>query len=148
VRTLFLAFMIILLPLRGWIGDAMATQMATHATMQTPLPAVIQQQHAPESIAARAHRSGADAHFDAPFISETTSIKIDCADHMKSDGSKPVATSPCGSCAMCQACNTVAMGITQPGFTIASLSPEVPAAVTALRFASADRALGLKPPIS
>jgi hypothetical protein len=51
MRHLVLALMIALLPLRGWVGDAMATQMASSSI-------------AIESRAARAHEMAATASFD------------------------------------------------------------------------------------
>jgi hypothetical protein len=135
--------MIILLPLRGWMGDAMATQMAS----QMNFPALAQQQVAIESIAANAHESGASAHFDAQVANATASVKPDCADHMNGNDPMPSTASHCDSCTLCQACSAVLIAEPLPGLAAMSTSPCVPAA-TARRFASADRALGLKPPIS
>jgi hypothetical protein len=53
----------------------------------------------------------------------------------------------CGTCTACQVCHTVAVGGT-PLIDTVHGAPQAPPAAHATRFASAEPALGLKPPIS
>jgi hypothetical protein len=118
MRRWFFVLLILLLPLRGLIGDAMATQMA--------MPG----HHAP-AISPMLHEDGASgsAHAHASSVGEA----MDAAH--------------CETCAMCQTCHTVA--VLQPAGlpTVPQISPRSPSAAMH-RFASAERALFLKPPIS
>lgn len=139
--------MIVLLPLRGWIGDAMATQMGTQAVLLISTQPSTEQQVAPEIIAAHAHKSGAGGHFHAEMAEEVTPVQADCADHLRGDTTASAAAPHCESCTMCQACHTVAIETSLMDSAVFSFSPGVPRFV-ASRFASADRTLGLKPPIS
>ncbi len=138
-----LALMIVLLPLRGWTGDAMATQMASGmaaaATANTPSSHL----HAPDAEAA--------AHHDMAMESPETMLSMhDCAGHAAvaeavQDDATPA--SPCGSCEACQACHTIALfheGSTTP---LVQRAPGTSVSA-ATRFISADTALNQKPPIS
>uniref|UniRef100_UPI0040361CB4 hypothetical protein n=1 Tax=Polaromonas sp. TaxID=1869339 RepID=UPI0040361CB4 len=131
--------MIALLPIRGWVGDVMATEMAS--------PQAVQLHHATEMVAAQAHGTGAEAHVDhaSPDVSATTPAP-DCAGHGAGD-SLPVANGFCASCAVCQACHTVALSPLMSSTPSARVPPALPRAPAA-RFASAIAALGQKPPIS
>ncbi len=53
----------------------------------------------------------------------------------------------CGTCTACQVCHTVALG-GMPLVDIVHSAPQAPPAAHAARFASAEPAQGLKPPIS
>lgn len=142
--------MIALLPLRGFAGDLMATEMAIVMVgqMQTHRADAI------ENIASHADHSGASGHFNSHH--ETATVQPAamtanaCAGH--------VATEQChssdshgdthGSCQACQACHTVALSLAlalnsvQPVFSSSAL-PDLVAAT----FVSAEAALGQKPPI-
>jgi len=146
-RPLFIA-MIFLLLLRGLVGDAMATGMAA-GHLQQLAPAT-------EFVAAHAHESRVDGHFDhdmamEPAASMTHSATPpDCAGHASGQTSDPTtqdATGHCDSCVACQACNTVALS----PVTTRTASLAIPPALAhspAAQFASAVAALGQKPPIS
>ena len=147
-RPLFIA-MIFLLLLRGWVGDAMATGMAAgHLQQVSP---------ATESVAAHAHESWADDHFDhdmamepAASMTHSAAIPPDCAGHaagQTSDPMTPGAAGHCDSCAACQACNTFALSPVTTRTTSLATSPALPHSPAA-RFASAVATLGQKPPIS
>jgi len=148
MRFLLLALMIALLPLRGWMGDVMATDMAASQGQARQIAA--------KTTAPHAHNAGktghvhhemtapeamqADAQPDTPSASASSP---DCLDHA-SDAS---AHGQCGSCPTCQACHTVAL-------SPAALTPRpvfhpfaLPVSAAA-QFASAEAALGQKPPIS
>ena len=140
MRHLVLALMIALLPLRGWAGDAMATQMASTAI-------------AIETGAPRAHEIAAKASFEHKNESVEASKAVpDCHEHLADslagqDQSETAANSDhCGTCQACQACHTVALSPSalkvSASFTPPQLRPTRNAA-----FTSAAAALGQKPPI-
>ncbi|WP_411878785.1 hypothetical protein [Polaromonas sp. YR568] len=120
------ALLIALLPLRGWMGDAMATQMAAG-----------QLQHHQAQAADPAH---------AGHPAQTAPAPHDCADPAD-NGSTHAAGGHCESCAACQACHTVALSLAATGLmpVFSALRLASPAADL---FASADAALRKKPPIS
>ena len=125
MRRLILILMLVLLPLRGWVGEAMAMEM------------LAQQAVAIENIATNARHTSVDDTFG-------TEIKADC--HGAAEALDP-GTSACGTCQLCQICHTVAA----PAPFFALPAPWLPHAqpTTGLaRFASAPAAFALKPPIS
>lgn len=120
MRHLVLALMILLLPLRGWVGDVMATHMASEAVTI-------------EAGAVRTHEMSAPT---------------DCAGHSASkqaDSSVPTNASS-ETCQACQACHTVALSC-NTAIDSALLEAPSPPLVIAAQFTSADTALGQKPPI-
>ena len=123
MRFLVLALMIVLLPLRGWAGDAMATQMATHMAITAV---------SSEIAADRTHEMSA----------------TDCAGHSASkQADSSVSKSANGeTCQSCQACHTVALSSSTAIDSVLFQAPSLPL-VTAAQFTSADTALGQKPPI-
>ena len=137
--------MIALLPLRGFAGDVMATEMAIQMATQA------QSHHADatKDIAAHADHSGASGHFDSHHetatAQEAATTTNACADHLAAEQCHSSDTH--GSCQACQACHTVALALAfdpvQPVFA-SSMLPRLAAA----QFASAEAALGQKPPIS
>jgi len=134
MRRWFFVLLILLLPLRGWIGDAMAVQMALPSQQ---VPAAVAMQHtAGDAQAAHTHLS---------FIA--SAVADDCGGHMGAqDTGDEMDAAHCGACAMCQTCHTVAL--LQPADLLATtqVSPMSPRVALQL-FASAERALLLKPPI-
>lgn len=159
MRCLILALMIVLLPLRGWIGDAMAMNSATGP------------QIAIQNIATDVHPTLGSDHFDAQtsrFI--LAGALPDCADHAPTSGAVAVpdpalSSSPgasahpdcadCdgdhashdGTCNACQVCHTVAMSADTrplPALALPAFAP----ATSFHSFTSALPAPGLKPPIS
>ena len=134
MRRWFFVLLILLLPLRGWVGDAMAMQMA--------LPG----QHAPASGPmqhADGHSEPAHAHLSPVALAAAD----DCGEHTTAqDPGDESDSAHCEACAMCQTCHTVA--VLQPAVLLATgqVSPTPPAG-NMHGFVSADRALLLKPPI-
>jgi hypothetical protein len=152
VRHLIFALMIALLPLRGWVGDAMATQMAVHSLLQTGIESASNQQpheaDATETIAAGARNTAAAGSFDHHAAAAQGAMPADCLEHGgATDLASKDSGSGCPDCAFCQACHTVAMIAAEP-----NLSPSAPPSAlpqpAAARFASAEAAPGQKPPIS
>jgi cytochrome c553 len=117
MRAFVIALMIALLPLRGWVGDAMAAQMA--------LPLVQAAAHAGAS------------HVDCPLHGASAQM-----DQAQDDG-----TDQDGACTVCQACHTLALEASAPSSAIQDPA-RIVASIAAPDFASADRALSVKPPIA
>jgi len=141
MRTLFLALMIALLPIRGWLGDAMAIEMVRHA-----MPAA-------EAVAGAA-RAATEAHcHEAGDMAMTAMDNAAHADHAMADthgdgsDSDHASHQGCGTCTACQVCHSVALGGTELR-GIAHDAPQAAPAAPAARFASTEPFLGLKPPIS
>ncbi len=135
MRPLLFVFMITLLLLRGWTGDAMANDMAL-ASLQQPHQA---QQSTTKTIAAHAHGKSEEAHFDHESAMPETH---DCPGHSAED-----ADGHCQSCDACQACHSVALTPAAVGAAPLFSSRTQPRAKAA-RFASAEAVPGHKPPIS
>ena len=137
MRHIVLALMIALLPLRGWAGDVMATQMAGSAL-------------AIEKGAARAHETGAKVSFhqEKQVINISPAVP-DCHEQgvSHSDTTDTSTNDHCSTCAACQSCHTVALSPASPGLATSFNRPQV-RQVIASRFTSADAALGQKPPIT
>ena len=157
MRALLFAFMIALLLLRGWAGDAMASEMAL-APLQHPHPHPASQPQpqpfAPETIAVHAHGASVNARLDLSFFTPAAPGALqatpDCAGHAANgapDGAAPAAHGSCPSCDACQACHSAAL---IPACVSASpaFGPRIQPPAPTARFASADAAPGQKPPIS
>jgi hypothetical protein len=141
MRTLLLALMIALLPIRGWLGDAMAVEMALHAM---PAAATVSM----ASAATEAHCQDAMDADDSMGMQMAMSghPTQDPQDHATHDGGG-TDHQGCGTCTACQVCHTVALG-GMPLVDTVRLAPQAPPAAHTERFASAEPAQGLKPPIS
>ena len=114
--------MIVLLPLRGWVGDAMAGQM-------------LQQQLA--GVASASAQVG-------PSVAHE-----DCMGHAApaDEAATPASPADCPTCASCQVCSPVALAFDATMPRPLTLVAPVPASPLA-RFASAEPAPAFKPPIS
>lgn len=133
--------MIVLLPLRGWIGDAMATEMVSSG--------VTHLQTATKTVADHTHQTGANPHSDHASQQEDVVLAQavpDCAGHGAAEGT-PGADTHCATCTVCQSCHTVALS-PSAAHSVAVLSPPALPYSPAVSFASALAALGQKPPIS
>lgn len=123
MRILFLALMIALLPLRGWVGDAMALERVTPS--QTTHHAA-----APATALPDCH----EAHPDHAGMAGTAS----------EDAGQ--ASADCDTCTACQICHSVALTAVLPP----TLTPDLPTLAprsSLPQYASAERAAGFKPPI-
>ncbi|MFS2053287.1 hypothetical protein ACEN9J_30005 [Variovorax sp. Varisp41] len=139
MRTLFLALMIALLPVRGWLGDAMAIEMVRHS-----MPAA-------EAVAGAA-QAATEAHcHEAGDMAMSAMDGASREDHAMADGhgddGDHASHQGCGTCTACQVCHSVALGGTELS-GIAHDAPQAAPAAPAARFASTEPFLGLKPPIS
>jgi hypothetical protein len=148
VRRLFFVLMITLLLLRGWIGEAMATDMAAAGLQPAP--------SATKTIATHTHETRAEPPFDHQTVNSGAAHAAhgaaamggvgDCADQPLDTAAQP-AGAHCSFHAACQACYTPT-----PTTAVAPLTPVFSAltrpSAAAARFASADAAPSQKPPIS
>ena len=128
MRRFIFIFMIALLPLRGWMGEAMATTMAANEIAINKI--AIEAINTPATGELSSKLSPPDCHmFDAkqPLDSndESTSNQV---------------------CSHCQACHATGLVNTVKIISCASFHFAQPAAFNS-PFASANLALGQKPPI-
>ena len=143
MRHLIFALMIALLPLRGWMGDAMATQMAVQALQTAQAPAASPDVAEPASSRLTVPHHGAAASFAVGMAS-------DCATHVIEDATSGGAASvnaSCENCPACQACHTVALSAVEHRQAAHAPPGPIPGS-SMMFFASADPASGQKPPIS
>jgi len=143
MRLLLLALMIALLPLRGWVGDAMAMELMA-ATLQST-------EDATDLIAHHPNKTRANTEFDAqpeelhhaecPGHAAMTGTPADSQHH--ADGANG---SDCATCAACQICHTIALTPMTLHIASAALPARLPQA-SSHHFSSAERATGFKPPI-
>ena len=150
MRIFLFALMIALLPLRGFAGDVMATEMAIQLAAQHSQQNEVRDHHADASknVAPHADHSGASGHFDSHHetaaAQEAATTANACAGHVAAEQCH--SSDNHGSCQACQACHTVALSLAfnqaQPVLASSTLPH-----LAATQFASAEAALGQKPPI-
>ena len=136
MRHLLLALMIALLPLRGWVGDAMAMEMAARTVASLP----------DASSAAQAHPHAACQGDDPVAASAASPAPAHAMAHTGQSAGAPITYSDCGSCTTCEVCHSAAVVTGFPDMPALPLPVAVPAARPAV-FASAVPAPGFKPPI-
>jgi len=126
-----LVLMIALLPLRGWVGDAMATGMLVTAVAGARV--------APDMAVSDGHQA----------MEETPSMAhADCMGHDTAMQAASDMDPDYPSCTMCQTCHTVALSAPALlSLAAISLPHALPSAALPC-FVSADCALCIKPPIS
>ena len=171
MRFVLFALMIVLLPLRGWMSDAMATSMAV-AELTAPSHTL----HAIKSRAEQVTNTAANGAFNGKTevltgheharqpsadvsVGDSVSVSVsanhrvenaavttpDCVGH--TGGSEAATSDACGVCAACVACHLSALqpcAVTAQLFSLPSPTP----LLARQGFASADTALNQKPPIS
>ena len=141
MRRLVFILMIALLPLRGWMGEAMATEMATMhliaaQSINTPATAEFVTKNSTNGMS-----SHLEASADAALPS--TAMPADCEMHAKSASD---STPSKLQCSHCQACHAVGLACTVQIISASNSHNPAPAAHVSL-FASAPLALSQKPPI-
>jgi hypothetical protein len=126
MRVFFVALLIALLPVRGWVGDAMAISMASLPGGEHTAMAMA------DSDGAHDHHAGMD------------DVATDPAAHVATDAAADADTHSHSACDVCNG----------PVLTVADTSPDLARAVHALRadrveaFVSSVPRAGHKPPIS
>ena len=131
MRCLLVALMIVLLPVRGWVGNAMALDMAAQQVLMA-------QAVAPSPLAFNAE---SPMPADCPMHAQAT------ADAAGEASQTTGAGAHCNGCNTCQLCLALASftWIDPPtGVFTASAAP----LLSGLRFSSAESVSNLKPPIS
>lgn len=125
MRRWLVLLLVLLLPMRAWVGEAMAGEML----------------HLPAAVMAAGHAAEAPPQGHGPHA--------DCAGHAHASGAQPDAQPAfdpdCRTCASCQACSAVALAAQLPVRAAASFSHPQPQAVP-LAFSSAEPHLAFKPP--
>lgn len=138
MRRLFVALMILMLPLRGWIGDVMAMEL-----LQPALQAV--HTHAPAAAEASPHAHHGDGHAmhdaHAGHGHGAHGAAPGTADGHAGHGSSHLA------CTACQVCHSIAMAEAAPALGGEALPHAAPQAALP-HFASADARRLAEPPIS
>lgn len=145
MRFFVVILMLVLLPLRGWMGDAMATGMAAGAV---------------HTVSASAQEQTSDGHFEHLEVDTRPVARAmtDCAGHTAAPMSEAfpagqVSSDPTDQnghgdhCQTCQACHSVAMSSSALPKSSSFSAPSQPQALSA-PFTSAFAALSQKPPIS
>ena len=132
MRRRLLLVLVLLLTLRGWVGDAMAGQMLPQGATVAAVQTVNADEHDHSHAAAHGHGHDCDEHAQAPPAN---------------GHAQPQASADCSTCASCQMCSS--MGLTPPLAAEAQsvFSQPLPQTVQAA-YASAERALAFKPPRS
>ena len=146
MRVLLFILMLVLLPVRGWMGDAMATGMAVaelHAANSTK-PAI-------HSVADQANKTWAKDSFYTNNASmqahSVTGAPSDCAGHAGADDSATADADHCTPCSACGACHSASMSTATLDWA-AAVHGSAPLAWPADAFFSAVAAPHQKPPIS
>lgn len=137
MRRWLLLALIVLLPLRSWAGDAMASDMLVRHLAMAASAATLHMQR----------EAGQPPH-------EHTAVAPDCASHhlqAPSDFAQASADPArltdfgCATCASCQACSAAALEFTPLALPLISFAQATPVSPP-WRFASADARQGDKPP--
>lgn len=125
MRVLLLALMIALLPVRGWVGNAMAVDMAAQQVML------------------------AQAAPNAETSAATSAMPEDCPMNVQAiEAETPKADSAhCNGCNTCELCLALA-SFTWPGLQPAAFTLHAEPLAGGTLFTSAERASSFKPPIS
>ncbi len=134
MRYLLVALMIVLLPVRGWVGNAMALDMAAQQVLMA-------QAVAPSPLAFNAESL---MPADCPMHAQATA---DAADAAGEASQTTGAGAHCNGCNTCQLCLALASFTWMDPPTGVFTAPAAPL-LTGLRFSSAESVSNLKPPIS
>lgn len=137
-----MTLMIVLLPLQGWAGGAMATHMAAFAVSQSAGAGAADSSTLPVELSAAA-MPDCPGHAQAGAVVQAGAVQHG-AGHSGVDGT---TQGNAESCSACQVCHSVALAPLLIGVLLAAPSAAQPLAV-ATSFTSAAPALGQKPPIS
>ena len=146
MRHLLLILMIALLPMRGWVGDVMAMEMAMAAQKLVTI----------ELIANNVYSTRATGQFKGE---NRSAAQGECAEHAanaaihspsvadRASSADDATSGHCNTCGVCEICHSVAMAnpmaSNPPDFI-----PHTLPSIGSTRFASALTALSQKPPIS
>jgi hypothetical protein len=137
LRFWLLVLMMALLPLRGWVGDAMAGQMlAQKLSVVQPVSQDVTDapiQHADCPGHTGNGEVGAQAPADQPSASAASGNDANSGD--------------CGTCTACQVCHSAAF-VSVPEATLFASTFSIAPALGNVAFTSTDPLAGFKPPRS
>ena len=142
MRVVLFILMLTLLPLRGWVGDAMATNMAVAELQSAAQSKISMPPLADQSVKARA---------GVVVVIKSTSVHggsagSDCAGHTAASAAALDDADACTPCAACGACHSASISSVAPAWAAAVHGSTLPA-WPADAFLSADAADTQKPPI-
>lgn len=130
MRRWLLVFLVLLLPLRGWVGEAMAGQMPQERMAHVQVAKGGVHAHGSEA-AEHHHQDGHGPSHACPGVA--------------GPGDTGATHGDCGTCASCQVCSSVALSSTVPVIAPTRFSqprPETPQRA----YTSAESLLAFKPP--
>ena len=134
MRYLLVALMIVLLPVRGWVGNAMALDMAAQQVLMA-------QAVAPSQLAFNAE---SPMPADCPMHAQATADAVDAAAEASQTTGAGAHCNGCNTCQLCLAFASFTWIDPPTGVFTASAAPQL----SGLRFSSAESVSNLKPPIS
>ncbi len=134
MRYLLVALMIVLLPVRGWVGNAMALDMAAQQVLMA-------QAVAPSPLAFNAESL---MPADCPMHAQAPADAADAAGEASQTTGAGAHCNGCNTCQLCLALASFTWMDPPTGVFTASAAP----LLTGLRFSSAESVSNLKPPIS
>lgn len=138
MRMFMVALMIALLPLRGWLGDAMAAQDLRNGVQHEAA-------HVAASAESMSEASGyANCHAMSP---EAPATLMAHANDLHASPADAGASDNPERCFACQLCHSTALVTTSLSLVTQRL-PLAPPVSVALHFASAEPVRGFKPPIT
>ena len=141
MRHLLLALMIALLPVRGWMGNAMAIDMAVNMAMQQAVMTQSSTEGAtPGSGWNAVSRASAAMPEDCPMSAQNQ-------DGKSLEGEQAGETAASCNCNSCELCLALATS-TFPTMAKATFTPHAEPPSHGTRFSNAERVFSLKPPIS
>lgn len=138
MRVLLIAFMIALLPVRAWLGDAMAVSMVAWSDQAVVNAAAQLSNNTASTAVPPCHGSG-DAHGPAAFSGQLGAHHAD--EHLAEPGEAPLCHT------LCDVCNGPAMAHVAPSASILEALPHW-TAPSPERFASHHVRRDVRPPIA
>lgn len=134
MRRWLLVFLVLLLPVRGWVGEAMAGQMLQERVAQVQM-AQAHGGHQQLHHVDQAHHDGSAAGTPHAHHGLVASAPADTGS----------AHGDCGTCAACQVCSSVALSPSVPTIPAGAFSQPRPQAIQR-SFTSAEALHAFKPP--
>lgn len=130
MRRWLLVFLVLLLPLRGWVGEAMAGQVLHERMAQVQVADAGGHAHRGQPVRHHHHDGDGASHAHHGLVAP---------------GDAATAHGDCGTCASCQVCSSVALSPSVPVIAAGGFSqprPETPQRA----YTSAEALLAFKPP--
>ena len=140
MRHFVFALMIVLLPLRGWMGDAMAYSMLGQGTTPTYAAIVI-------ATNSEAQNDLMAMTYDLNSVNKSMQTDFGLPCHGADAAADTASTPPApNACTACQVCHLTA-SLSQPMPSMVQLRAHAPAALPPALWVSADLSVLTKPPV-